>query len=74
MSSRCSVVLWTHPDNFTFRFSVVGDTSELTGEYKDRAKKYLQKLKDEQERALAKEKKPSTSAASSSTAVGLVSK
>ena len=37
--------------------SVVGDTSELTGKYEDRAKKYLQKLKAEQERALAKEKK-----------------
>ena len=60
--------------NFTFRFSVVDDTSELTGEYKDRAKKYLQKLNAEQERALAKAKKPSTFTAASSTAVSLVLK
>ena len=46
----------------------------INPEYEDLAKKYLQKLKAEQERALAKAKKPSTSAAASSTAVCLVLK
>ena len=72
LSSRCSVVLWTHHVNFSFKVSVVGDTFELTGKYKDRGMKYLQKLKAEQERALAKAKKPIISAAASSTAVCLV--
>ena len=73
MGSRYIVVLGTHHVNVIFKFSVVGDTSELTGEYKDWAKKYLQKLKAEQERALAKAKTLNFAAASS-TVVCLVLK
>ena len=41
----------------------------LQGEYEDRAKKYLQRLKAEQERAERKRNKPSTSAAAAQNSV-----
>ena len=63
-----------HSDKFIFRFSVEGDTSEFTAEYEDWAKKHIQKLKAEQERKLAKAKKPCTSASFSSVMSSLILK